>query len=1448
MSTAFRTQTLRYATAASFLISAGVANAVLSIPDTPLISTKIAKPLTMIVAAKDHKLFYEAYNDASDVDGDGVLDIRFKPGITYYGLFDSTLCYKHNGNNDNTGLFTPADTAGAANKCSGKLGPWSGNFLNYITTSRVDALRKVLYGGYREVDTATQTILRRAYIPQDAHSWGKEYNSETIDKYKISDYTPLAQPTAGKRHLFGSLTPNAGKNCATLSDCSDKLAPWISVVTSTSKRIWEWASTERPVLANGTHGGDRKNYSVRVEVCTSTFSGGCKKYKNGNFKPIGLLHDYGENDSMLFGLLTGSYDKNMSGGILRKVVSSFKGEVDQDNGVFTVNAKIVQSLNALRIRDFNNSRTDDAYRRGDGGDAWVTTRSMKEGEFRDWGNPLGEMMYEALRYFSGAKSATPTFTFAKAGSTDEHVGLPFADWDDPYSATSAAKAPYCAKPNLLAISDINPSFDSDQLPGSAFSAFNSSSLGSLNVKDVADKITAGETGVTGAHFIAQNCALDTCYDGAPTAKNITSLGTIRGLAPEEPTKQGSYYSAAVAHYGKTTDLRTDLIDKDTLQTTDTYAVALTSPLPRIEVTLSGGKITLVPFAKSVSGSSIDYTAAFQPTDQIVDYYVETIANSTGANGPDADNSINGGRYYAKFRINFEDVEQGADHDMDAISEYEIYEDDQGKLKVKVTPTYQAGGIRQNMGYIISGSTKDGIYLVVQDENVDTPYRLNTPPGRDPGYCNVAVPPNDCKKLPYIGGGTISDRTFSVGGSAATLLKDPLWYAAKWGGFDENNVKTKDNIPNDSSEWETNKIGVPDTYFLVQNPLNLKESLNKSFDTIVKRSASAGNITSNGQQLDDGSKVFQTKYDATKWEGEVIAWEVTNKGVQTSKWTASKTISDAAAAGTRKFLSWNTNSKAGLLFGADINANWSALSPAQQALLGTKDVLNYVLGDKTNEVNVYRSRTSLLGDIVHSSPYLVKDSTVPTLYAGANDGMLHAFNADTGQELFAYIPGLVYAKLSELTSTSYKHKFFVDGDTAVTSRNQTPGKNYLVGSLGRGGPGIFGLDVSDPTAMTASKVLWEYSALLNSDADFGYILGRPQLGLLNNGVVAAVIGNGYNSTNGSAVLYVINIETGDVIQKIDTLVTGDNGLATPRLWDADNDGKADYVYAGDLKGNVWKFDLSSANPNSWKLDSTIPLFVAKDASNTPQPITAQILVAKNTLKDDPNIGKTFLFFGTGSYYFSNDPTNQNIQSWYGIIDEGTSISGRSSLTTRKIDDQGELTIPATTDKEGNIITPAQIKNVRVFSDAVTSPNDMDGKKGWYMDLYFNTAKGERIVSSSQLISAIEPTLEVSSIIPTTDDPCEPSGNGFVNSVNAFTGGSLKNVFFDINGDGSFTDADKFNGHYIGGIDLGVGMPGEGVKVGDQLIVGGSDGGKPKNIKLNLGGKTTGRVSWREIRLQ
>ncbi|MBB1074721.1 pilus assembly protein [Rhodoferax sp. 4810] len=1441
---------------------AALAASAVTIPGKPLVTQMIAKPMVMLVAGKDHKLFYEAYNDTADIDGDGYVDYRFKPKIIYYGLFDSNLCYVDNGaGKGNDGLFTPDSAAGTLGTCPGK---WSGNWLNYITTSRIDSMRKVLYGGYREVDSATQTILRRAYIPQDAHSWAKEYTSATVDGYKIADYTPLAEPTpADRRHFFGNLTANAGKNCKNLKDCSD-LPPLMSVVTNSTKRVWQWASKERPVL-DGTHGGTRSDYTARVEVCTSAFHQGCKQY-GSVYKPIGLLHDYGENEAMLFGMLTGSYDQNMSGGVLRKVVSSFKDEVNAADGTFTSAATIVKTFDRLRIRDFNNDRTDNSYKGG-----WLTTAAMAQGVFPDWGNPVGEMMYEATRYFAGKKAATGVFS--TSSTKDSEVDLTKATWDDPYDKDSAAKAPWCAKANFMTISDINPSFDSDQVPGNLFGGF-TGDLSELNVATEADTITSVEDTpstpvgkrIKGLHFIGESGVES---DSAPTAKTVASLENIRGLAPEEPTKQGSYYSASVAYFAKRSDLRSDLINK---QSVDTFNVALASPLPRMEIKTATQVVTLVPFAKSTNGSSISNTYGnFQPTNQIVDFYVETIAN-TGTD--DADSTVNEGRYYAKFNINYEDVEQGADHDMDVIVEYEIKLNSDNTVQVTLTPTYEAGGIQHSIGYVISGTTNDGVYLVVQDVNTARSYFLNVPPGKSPGYCNDTPVPTECSILPNKDAvyplAKKSDITFTPSTTAtATLLKDPLWYAAKWGGFTDLNGN---NQPDKTEEWDADKNGMPDTYFLVQNPLKLKEALSNAFRTASEKSSSASNVIANSTSTSADTVVFQARFDAKYWSGDLVAYPVdADAGVSTTVvWRASDNI---PAPSSRNVVIRTPS-------GATENFVWADLDTADRALLDTdpssvdnsQDVVNYLRGDHTKEFKntggTFRDRSAnVLGDIVHSSPFYVKETE--TVFVGGNDGMLHAFKAnnsltpplsDAGTEVFGFIPSEVVSRLKNLTSVAYDHEYFVDGDVVVTPRTipitpETGDKNLLFATLGRGGKGLFGLNVTTPTSFSTSDFLWEYTpagdTTAASDADLGYMLGRPIYAKMNTDIDpdpavvvangAVIVGNGYNSTSGKAVLYIYIIDnTGQIssIKKLDTLADGDNGLSTPGVYDADGNGTVDFIYAGDLKGNVWKFDVSDADPANWKVDLTCttttctPLFVAKDASNNLQPITAPITVAINNVTGDTHEGKRFLFFGTGSYFRTTDPADTAIQTWYGLIDEAAAISGRSALIERSMI-AGTFTDTTT--------TPDTTWPVRAFS--IPAAGDMLSKNGWFIDL--DLPAGERIITKSNIYKLALPSLVSSSIIPETSDPCSAGGTGYINVVSPFTGGAVGTGILDVNNNKNYAD-DLLSGYTIGSVDVGVGMPSEAIQVGRFLIVGGTDPIKPVGgAPVNLGSQFKGRISWREI---
>lgn len=819
--------------------------------------TSSAPPLVMLILSRDHRLYYEAYNDASDLDSDGTLDTTYKPDeIDYYGYFDSHKCYDYDSSQSR---FNPISVT-ANKQCSGH---WSGDFLNYITMSRMDALRKVLYGGYRAIDDAGLTILERSHIPQDAHSWAKEYNG-LEDDYDITHYTPLALPSEGSRHLFGNTTLLQSGNGE----------PRLRILTNVTHRVWEWASKERPVVHTDTSTGasvSPTDYIVRVKVCDSTMpEDNCKLYPNNDYKPTGLLHRYGENDTLMFGLLTGSYTNNTQGGVLRKNVASIRDEIDSNTGQLTGTNGIIRSIDRFRTVGF-----DGNYEYSCG---WITTRPINNGECRMWGNPVAEMLYETLRYFSGQASPTSEFVanVGDSGSDDTQLGLPLASWIDPYDERVGG-FPWCARPISLILSDINTSYDSDRVPGTFFGSYQGD-LGGIDVSSLGDTIWNQEFGLgaTKSIYIGQS---GSDYDGAPSPKQANSFASIRGLSPEEPTKEGSYYSASVAHYGHVTDLRSSTAGASDLpgeQSMQNYTVALASPLPRISIPIGSRSLTLVPFAKSVGGSyGITPTHSFQPTNQIVDFYVETIKNTDPTN---QDDGVNGGRAYGKFRINYEDVEQGADHDMDAIVEYEFTVNADSTIDIALNSTYAAGSIQQHIGYIISGTTADGTYLEVRDRDTDadsdTDYFLDTPPGQLPGGVW-----NDAQPLPLT-----TTRTFKPGDTAAaSVLKDPLWYTAKWGGFTDLNGN---NVPDQQAEWDTLNAsgqttpdGIPDNYFLVANPLGLEKTLNRVFSMIAAQVASgtATAVVANSQQ--GIGAVYQALYEPSRSDGNrEVQWIGTLHGL------------------------------------------------------------------------------------------------------------------------------------------------------------------------------------------------------------------------------------------------------------------------------------------------------------------------------------------------------------------------------------------------------------------------------------------------------------------------------------------------------------------------------------------------------------------------------------------
>ncbi|MFS2159867.1 pilus assembly protein [Pseudomonas sp. Pseusp122] len=1423
------------------------AHAISQVPaQVPLFVNNAVPPLNMLVVGRDHKLFFPAYNDASDLDGDGSIDIRYKPSIDYLGYFDSFKCYTYN----NSGYFSPSGTTTTANlkKCGSG---WSGDYLNYLTTSRADALRKVLYGGYRYVDTVSQTILSRAYITTDAHTWGKEYIGAgstaqllTANGYLLSDYTPLSNPGAGNYTLFAN-------NSQGTNEASNP--PLLRILSNQANiRIFGWVSrevTQGGNTATNTSFNDvgvsPTDYAVRVEVCkTGYLETNCKAYPNGQYKPTGILHDYGEGNQMYFGLMTGTYTNNTQGGVLRKAISSFATEIDATTGIFGTRSgsgsnvtytkgSLIGTLDALKLAS---------------GSCYLYTNSMNNGECSNWGNPLAEMMFETLRYFSGTTSPTSGYL---SGSADSSLGLTgLSTWTNPYSTTPDANAtpptfPVCSRPFETLVSDVNPNYDSD-LPGSSFAISGGPSattaLGNLNVTSLGGTIWSNDVGGSKSINIGETTSQS---DTAPTAKTAASFGTIRGL-PEEPTKQGTYNAAAVAYYGNTNP-----ITSPGNQKVQTFSIALSSTLPRIQMPVGGGTITLVPFGKVTNGV----------TEQLTGFYIDSMYNMPGQ---PSDSTVNGGRAQAIFRVVFDDCAQGCDYDMDAIVLYTVAVTAAGTLSVTTQTVYSVSGSESHMGYTISGTTNDGIYLEVTGGGSTgaTHYVLDTPGNQLPGSCasgctgsNTLLPGRRSPSV-IVNGGDTHVRTFTAS-SATTItnLQNPMWYAAKWGGFgDSNNVTGSTPV---SGQWDSIKSGTPNNYFLVTNASTLKAQLAAAFNQILQKNSSvAAPAVSPVLGTNNSNSTYVNSMNVAYWSGDLTKTTVTTTTTSTTSTVNWSAAAQMPAWGSRNITMANN---AGTALQPFNYSNVTSKTPALTTPL-TTDQVDFLRGDTSKETSTYRRRASLIGDIVNSGPAVVTTAKyIPAIaealggspgdyqtfkntqasrrgqvYVGANDGMLHGFDTATGVEKFAFVPSEVFPNLSALTAKTYNtdsslHRFFVDGSPVISDIYFGGAwHTILVGTLGAGGREIFALDVTNPDSIS---LLWEYTS--QTDTDLGNTFAMPVVTKLHSDQWGVIIGNGYNGNNGNASLLVIDAATGALIKKLTTSVAVDNGLSSPVVLDFDSDGIADYVYAGDLNGNLWRFDLNGTSTSSWVVSfSNTPLYKAKvsDANNAAvQSITAPPVVIRH-----PTGTGILVIFGTGRYFTSADKTSTDLQTLYGIWDKQASNSAptlnRASLQPQTITAQSTSTFSSTT------------QTVRTVS---ASSVDWTTKYGWYMDFAVGTTYlGERMVDPMNLTPSV---LFVSTRTPSTD-VCTPGITGWSYGLDPNTGGSTTFSVFNFSRTGTITDADKLNGSVVSAYATVAG--GLAFMSNSSTNVAGAVNGSNVSadgslMGVSLGNKFDGRQSWRVI---
>jgi type IV pilus assembly protein PilY1 len=764
----------------------------------------------------------------------------------------------------------------------------------------------------------------------------------------------------------------------------------------------------------------------------------------------------------------------------------------------------------------------------------------------------------------------------------------------------------------------------------------------------------------------------------------------------------------------------------------------------------------------------------------------------------------------------------------------------------------------------------------------------------------------------------------------------LFMAGKYGGFEtdasnpaRNSFNTKGNpfyrddmTTADNTVWQdtdtrASRVGEANTYFLQSDARGVLSA----FDDIFSRASSAARSIAGGaiqskNLTQAGNTIYQGTFDTADWSGDLLAVPVTVDGsnvvtISTSNsWTAATKLSALASPATsRNIVVGNVGSTqnpvaAPFLFASIEQTLIDSLnreSPSATADGKAEDRVNYLRGDGSKEGSPFRVRNKkLLGDIINSgvaysgaptksissSTYTTFQSTnaarTPAVFVGSNDGMLHAFNAtnglaDSGKELFAYIPSWIGPKLSALTNPSYvnNHQSYVDSPPVVaeaqlgTTDTASNWRTVLVSGTGGGGQGVFALDVTNPSTFTRDNVMWEFTHA--DDQDMGNVTGRPQILKMRTSASSAttatykwfaVVGSGVNnyvtdsaglfSSTGNPALFILDLSK--PAGTAWTLNTNYYKLSLPvnsTLSATKATGLINFraalgsarevtqIFMGDLHGNLWKLDFSRLGTTDWDITklspfkrgfsspfTPYPLFIAKDALGNEQPITMAPSIVFG-----PKPDTSYLLFGTGKYLESGDKISISQQSVYMVYDNAVS-GGDSSPVVSAISGRSRL-------KQGTAVALTGLITVPAFTlgRATTNIDTEIIRSGWYFDF---PNSGERQISSASVFgnSVIFGSLITGSAI--TGGSCSAGiggGNQYTINIAGGNGSSTSStvgimgepLVSELTGAVSYTVSDS---------------TGRRTKtITSQVIQQGSSG-------LATGGTTTtsfltGRLSWRQI---
>lgn len=1396
-----------------------------------------AKPTLTLALSVEYPTVGASYRGSND----------YSAASTFLGYFNPDLCYLYDADADQ---FNPK-TAASAHTCGGT--GFSGNFMNWATTSSIDILRYALTGGDRIVDDVVKadgtvlhtTVLQRAVLPDGSTPPGwtgrvspSFYNSaQNFPSKSISDSQAFdAMPTGTMRKQDGTVY----KGTVFIANCLNHVYFGTKSEGSCSSpgnnaNLGQIGST---VATVSTLPGKAKQCAVEKATCTPKKANSLVYYGAGSSYLVVSVHDSIQCSNDAFGgdPLQGTVKACYTDGKGNKGHGACpKGPKGDDEGSASCPCPTdpgVKGGKKNKGDDNPDSCTDTQDSTADGSNSynpWFLTRvsvcetmtgttadtryvngvlrnfctQYPSGYYKPTGDlqtysdkvrvaAFGYLMDNTGGRYGGVLRAPMKYVGTTAYDSNFNAianGNPQAEWDATTGVFAANPMKDAAIGDRPAISGVinylNQFGRTGDAPGS-YKTFDPvgelyyEALRYLQGLPPRPEASLGMTDVMKDGFPVYNTG-----PGAPTTDDDAHRSAYLPQAPAFVDPQ-----PAIKGLGTTGDYRCVANNIITIGDIHTHWDA---SLPGNTATSSGNDFAI---KASASGNMPDFVfwtkvlAGFE-TNASVEYIDGNGAKRNTKASPanpdpitangnlDTATTMDANRFYLDGAAYWANT-----HDIRALIPTPIPSDDPNShLAWASAESLQRPGMRVT-SYGIDVNETDNSTRLADRKKLNQFYLMGKYGG-------------------FNAGGSLGDNPFiDSNGNAATL-------------------------------WERDTSGDPQNYFLASDAVAMIQALDKIFVTATAdTSGIAGtSITSPAVTVGSNSVAYRSSFAPKDWSSDLypVTLSIATDGTNSLKFSApvdapwhASTRLDAQVA-----MNGGTGWKDRKIYAGVGDASLATVATAftddgligsqKQALLSKIPLdkqaeaiaqgsrrLAYLRGDRSNESPIgdkFRTRSTALGDIINSgivyegapssfitdpgysgtstSFYEAHQNRTPVVYVGANDGMLHAFNANTGDELFAYIPSPVLPNVASLVDTGYVHKPFVDA-TPVAGEAQlgttdADWRTVLVGGLGGGGQGVYALDVTDPTAFDASKALWEFTD--KDDASMGNVIGKPGIFKFRTSLPTAatqttgwfaVVASGVNnyvddgnaSTDGKPVIFILDLSKAKGTKWIE----GTNywKIELPQASTSRATGVANFsvyavagvvadIYAGDLQGNVWALDFTQVGKSDWNFakvaarTSEKPLFIAKDSSGTPQQITA----APEITGYGSNL---ILLFGTGRYLSSTDNSGPYTQQTaYAILDP---VGTNPSPATYLRDKLQPLT-------QGNGLISAN-----PFVWGVPADPTKKIYSGWYFDIPTSSSNGERFVSDFQVTSA---TVFANSIIPAAGGCSAGTSNSY--QLSLFGGGGI-----------------------------------------------------------------------------